>query len=167
MQSRLTGLLVVSLVLGVSIGFSAAPQEEGKQEEKKQEQEQAMTVPDEFPAIDNMHHFMEYIAQPAYKNLKEAIAEEPASRREWKQIKSYALTLAETSALVADRVPEDATEEQIKEWRKYAWNVRETGRLVYRSTRDYAKARENYELMIDNCNQCHTVFADGQYQLDK
>lgn len=168
MQNLFGGLLVVSLILGVSIGFShAPPQEEGKQKQKQEATQEEGAVPDEFPPLDNMHHFMEYIAQPVYKDLKAALAEEPASRGDWKKIKGYSLILAETSSLVADRVPDDATEEQTKEWRKYAWEVREAGSGVYRARGDYAAARASYEVMIDNCNACHNAFADGEYQLDK
>ena len=122
---------------------------------------------DPFPPVDNMHHFMEYISEPAYKGLKEALASEPANRRAWRPIKSYALILAETSALVAGRVPEGSSAEQEKQWKQLAREVYNSGKALYGSVGDYAAAKKHYEVMLNNCNQCHQIFAGGKYQLEQ
>lgn len=174
MKNRAGILIISSLILGVSIGSgygtpTLQEEQQTEKQEEKQEQgkEQEEAAPDEFPPVDNMHHMMEYIFQPTYKNMKAALAEDPGAPAEWKKVKGYALILAETTALLADRPPRDATEEQIKEWRKISWDVRNAGRVLYRSMRNYPQARKNYELMIDNCNKCHQIFVDGRYQLEK
>ena len=161
------GSLITSLALAYS-GHANLSQEETKaapSSSKSAEQENAET--DDFPAVDNMHHFMEYISQPAYRQLKETLATEPENRRAWKKVKSPALVLAETSALVAERVPEGATEEQIKEWRSISMDVYQSAKALYKSAGDYEKAKESYSVMIDNCNRCHQVFEDGKHQLEK
>jgi hypothetical protein len=122
---------------------------------------------DAFAPIDSMHHFMEYISQPAYLALKDGLAEEPADRRAWRSLKSHSLILAETSALVASRVPADATAEQIEQWQQISLDVYHSGRALYESVGDYEKARMNYEQMIDNCNHCHQQFDNGKHQLEK
>ena len=122
---------------------------------------------DPFPPVDNMHHFMEYISEPAYKGLKAALATEPENRRAWRPIKSHALILAETSALVADRVPEGASDEQTQQWKQLSREVYNSGKALYGSVGDYAAAKKHYEAMLNNCNRCHQVFADGKYQLEK
>ncbi|MGI9516328.1 MAG: hypothetical protein ACR2NP_04730 [Pirellulaceae bacterium] len=124
-------------------------------------------VQDEFEPIDNMHHFMEYISQPSYLALKDALAAEPADRKAWKVVKSHALILAETSALVAARVPDDMDEELARQWKQTSLAVYGSGRDLYRSSGDYQQAREHYEAMIDNCNHCHQVFDEGRHQLEK
>ena len=76
-------------------------------------QETGATQDDSFAAIDNMHHFMEYISQPSYQALKDGLATEPADRQAWRPLKTHALILAETIAIVSGRAPEKATDEEI------------------------------------------------------
>lgn len=135
------------------------------QEEGSSDRQETETDP--FQPVDNMHHFMEYISEPAYKGLRESLKDEPANRRAWKPIKNHALVLAETAGVLAKRYPEDADEEQIKEWHQLSVEVYEKAKALYGSTGNYEKAVENFGAMIDSCNQCHTSFADGKYQLEK
>ena len=115
-----------------------------------------------------MHHFMEYVSQPSYKALKTAFAgAPPENRRAWSGIKSHSLILAETSALVAQRAPQDATEAQVKEWQEISHAVYESGKTLYKSAGDFELAKKNYGLMIDNCNKCHDMFENGKHQLEK
>jgi hypothetical protein len=115
-----------------------------------------------------MHHFMEYISQPSYRALKKTFAgETPKNRKGWKSIKSHALILAETSALVADRVPDEATDEEASQWRQLSIDVYKSGKALYKSVGDFEKAKTNYGLMLDSCNKCHQVFDNGKHQLAK
>ena len=158
--------LVASLVLGIS-GTANGPQEETRSAELSKASTEQETETDDFPPVDSMHHFMEYISQPAYRQLKEVLAEEPKDRRAWKAVKSPALVLAETSSLVAARMPEGLTEEQAKQWKQISIDVYKSATALYKSSGDYEKAKENYSVMIDNCNRCHTEFENGRHQLEK
>ena len=120
-----------------------------------------------FAAIDNMHHFMEYISQPSYRALKDGLATEPADRAAWRPLKSHALILAETSAIVSRRTPEKATDEEIAQWQQISLDVYNSGKELYQSLGDYEKAKVNFDKMIDNCNHCHDVFENGKHQLEK
>lgn len=124
---------------------------------------------EDFLPVDNMHHFMEYISQPNYLALKETLAQAPEDGRTWKKVKSGALILTETSSLVADRVPADLSDEKKKEWIQICKEVYASGSELYKAagSRKFDDAKQHYSRMIDNCNRCHTVFADGKYQLEK
>ncbi len=177
MKSVFLGVLAVvisALVLGYFIknqGHGATTAQSGElslvslQEEGSSDRQETETDP--FQPVDNMHHFMEYISEPAYKGLRESLKDEPANRRAWKPIKNHALVLAETAGVLAKRFPDDADEEQIKEWHQLSVEVYEKAKALYGSTGNYEKAVENFGAMIDSCNQCHTSFADGKYQLEK
>ena len=170
---------VLCLILGVTFAVASTQDPQKKSEtEGTQESKAAMKKSakgsgegDEeisFEPIDNMHHFMEYIAQPSYRSLKKSFAgEAPKDRRGWKSIKSHALILAETSALVADRVPEGATEEQTALWRQISFDVYKSGKDLYKSAGDFEAAKKNYGIMLESCNKCHKEFDNGKHQLKK
>lgn len=121
----------------------------------------------EFAPVDELGHFMDYICQPCYKALKESMATAPVNRKEWKPIKTNALILAETSALVASRPPEDTAD--TKQWQQICKQVHDAGASLYESskTMKFDDAKTQYGAMIDSCNKCHQVFAKGKHQLDK
>ena len=164
------------LIVGVTFAFASTQdtqkksKTETKQESKAGSMKKAADGGEEstFEPIDNMHHFMEYISQPSYRSLKKSFAgEAPADRRGWKSIKSHALILAETSALVADRVPEGSTDEQAAQWRQISLDVYHSGKKLYKSAGDFEAAKKNYGVMIESCNKCHQVFDNGKHQLKK
>jgi hypothetical protein len=163
MKSPIRFALPLLLIASVFIGFGFAWQEP----EKKAEVASDKPIDEQFVAIDSMHHFMEYISQPSYLALKEKLAEEPTDRRVYRTIKSHALILAETSALVAQRVPKDLNEEQTKQWKQISLDVYNSGKVLYGANGDFAKAKESFGAMIDNCNHCHEVFDNGKHQLEK
>jgi len=172
MKSSAVFLTLCCLILGVTFAYAMAqdPQEKSetkpaaKQEAKAEQADSELT----FEPVDNMHHFMEYIALPRYRSLKKSLAgDPPANRKGWKPIKSDALILTETSALLAERVPEGATAEQAAQWRQLSHDVYTSGKAVYKSAGDFDAVKKNYGLMIDSCNKCHQSFADGKYQLKK
>ncbi len=130
-------------------------------------QKQEPAPEDPFVPLDDMHHFMEYVCQPRFQALKESLKEEPKERRAWRGIKSDAMILAESSALLAARIPENADGAQVKLWKQISLDVYTAGKGLYQANGDFAKAREAYELMVDNCNHCHQEFAGGNHQLKK
>ena len=113
---------------------------------------------------DDMHHFMEYVFEPNYKRLKGQMATAPQENAAWKAIKGDALTLAECANLLLLRGPE----ERASQWRRLSIAVRKNGGNLYQAARatDYAAARESYTTMLNNCNRCHQLFADGEHQLE-
>ncbi len=169
MKSPVRFVLPLVLMAFLSAGFGFAWQEPDKKADETPTAAQNSDKPidEQFVAIDSMHHFMEYISQPSYLALKEKLAEEPTDRRDYRTIKSHALILAETSALVAQRVPTDLDEEQTKQWKQISLDVYNSGKVLYGANGDFAKAKESFGLMIDNCNHCHQVFDNGKHQLEK
>lgn len=115
------------------------------------------------PVDKDMHEFMEYVFQPTYKRLKQAMAAEPADKSIWKGIKSDSLILAEGGNLLLLRKPQ----EDAASWDELSSSMRESGSLLYQSAKkkDYPAARQHYELMLKKCNACHDKFAGGEHQL--
>lgn len=129
--------------------------------------EHAKTVPaeDQFAPVDDMHPFLEYVCEPSYKGLKQLLATKPENRTAWKAFKYHAIVLAETSALVANRAAEDS--DKAKQWRQIALPVHKSGTAFYKSAGKYDEAKKHYGLLVEQCNKCHTVLADGKHQLKK
>ncbi len=149
MFRKITCLLISSISLGMwypSLLF--AGDEEGERE------------------VDNMHHFMEYVFEPRYKEIKETINLEP-SKPGFKKIKACGLTLAEAANLLMRRAPEDLTKDEKLTWVKYARDVREHAASLYQAAREknHLKVVAIYRQTIGKCNVCHQQFADGKYQL--
>jgi hypothetical protein len=172
MKNLMLPTLVCCLLLGVTFVFAASGQGSAKkmpmQDESKAVKTESSVAANSFEPIDNMHHFMEYISQPSYKALKAAFAgDPPEGRRAWKGIKSHALILAETTAIVAKRTPKDATDEQKSEWKEISVEVYAAGKALYKSAGDFELAKKNYGVMIESCNKCHQVFDHGKHQLEK
>lgn len=118
----------------------------------------------EFEPVDpSMHEFMEYVFQPTYRRLKEALASEPADRPAWSRVKADAMILAEGGNLLLMRLPEEGADD----WKRFSLETRAHGGEMYRSAkaRDYAATRQHYETMLVSCNACHQQFADGKHQL--
>ncbi len=65
------------------------------------------------------------------------------------------------------RVPEQATEEQAKQWKAISLAVYQSGKQLYQSAGDFEQAKQHYGSMVTQCNQCHQVFDNGKHQLEK
>lgn len=115
------------------------------------------------PVEDDMHEFMEYVFQPTYKRLKESMSASEKGNGIWKSIKSDSLILAEGGNLLLIRGPKSDT----KDWNKYSTSVRDFGGQLYRAAKkkDNTESQKVYRTMIQNCNACHQLFADGEHQL--
>jgi hypothetical protein len=125
------------------------------------ENQPAATEP--APVEEDMHEFMEYVFQPTYLRLKQAMASEPQENAGWKAIKSDSLILAEGGNLLLHRMPKD----DAQAWGDESAAVRDLGGDLYRAAKmkDYPAARKSYEKMLVRCNACHDTFAHGEHQL--
>ena len=154
------GLLVVVILSGiVFLTDSSTRLAQGDTPTSGAENNESIPGP-----VDNMHHFMEYVFEPAYKRLRTSLATAPADKAAWKAVKGDALTLAEAANLLIRRAPKD----NHGLWVERATDVRQQGARLFHAARksDYATSQLAYRAMLSNCNQCHQKFADGKYQLD-
>ena len=115
------------------------------------------------PVVEDMHQFMEYVFEPNYKTLRLHLAEAPSDKNAWKAIKAGSLSLAESGNLLLMRAPEEDGDQ----WRQLSAAVRGQGGELYQAARarDYQTSLVHYRAMIEQCNACHTRFADGEHQL--
>ena len=115
------------------------------------------------PVEPDMHEFMEYVFQPTFRRLKQAMAGTPADNQAWKSIKADSLILAEGGNLLLIRPSED----DAADWVKHSVEVRDFGGQLYRAAKakDEQLARKHYEAMVQNCNACHEQFAGGEHML--
>ena len=109
-----------------------------------------------FTPVDNLHHFMEYINEPAFKSLHSALKNRPKNKETWDDVKSAALILAETSSLVAKR--SDNVME--KGWQSSSLTVHIEGKKLYQAAReeDYDSAKEFLKSMTVGCQKCHEEY---------
>ena len=117
------------------------------------------------PVEPNMHEFMEYYFEPAYKALHTSMAEEPENNTGWKSIKANSLVLAEGGNLLLLHKPYKS--DDVESWQKYSTAVRKHGGELFAAARkkDFATARKAYEAMIGQCNHCHDGFHHGKPML--
>jgi hypothetical protein len=115
------------------------------------------------PVETNMHEFMEYAFQPAYKRLKAAMNEGEDAKRFWSRVKAESLVLAEGGNLLLIRGPEEHRDQ----WEANALQVRDLAAKLYHAghEKDFAAAKESYQQMLKACNTCHKQFAHGEHQL--
>jgi len=118
-------------------------------------------------AVDNMHHFMEYVFEPRYKELKQTVMMGNL-KGELKKIKSCGLTLAEAANVLMRRPPKGVAQEEKSLWVSYASDVRDQAAALYQAARkkDVVEISAAYRQTIRKCNLCHQKFAEGKYQLD-
>ena len=170
---KFASTLFVSLILtfGAMAINSSLPQnsaagitQSGPVQTKNIQEEEA-----DFPPVDDMHHFMEYISKPSYRELKSMFGEEKIRRSTWRKISQHALVLAESTILVADRPPADSNEEVAADWRALSKANYDHAVALYKASREKEeeRARESYSLMLDACNKCHEKYDENNHQLAK
>ena len=142
-------LVVSSLFLAALFAIIYSPTSSAQQVEKKQS--------DDFQPVDNMHHFMEYIYEPIYKELKPFTEKEPADKKAWSTMKKDAMILSEASTLLAQRVP---TKGDADEWKKWSLQVHKYGAELYQAARkkDFENAKKHFAAMSEGCAKCHESF---------
>jgi hypothetical protein len=108
---------------------------------------------------------MDIFIKPAYGELQQAMARQPADRKEWATIYQKAVRVAELSNLILFRTHEDARK---PEWaasaartRQAAADVAAAALLGLRTVKpeNYAAVRATYPAVADACNACHSTFA--------
>jgi hypothetical protein len=156
---RLVSMLVITLVTLVSVMYSTT----GGRFLATAGDKQDPKLPPAQPVEKSMHEFMEYLMEPSYLRLKDAMATK--DKKNWKAIKADALVLAEGTNLIMDRLPEKAKDKSA--WVNFAFAVREAGSQLYQAAKkkDDAVAASAYKTMITKCNACHKQFAEGKHQL--
>lgn len=143
----------------VAVALINSPRSENRQESQaaapKAEVEQV-------PVEADMHDFMEDYFQTPFRRLEKLMRKEPEETRAWKELRSDVIILAESGNLLVGRHAENADA-----WDGYSIAVREHGTEMYKSSKekDFAKSKEHFTQMIDQCNACHKEFADGKHQL--
>lgn len=144
-----------TLLVGITLAFNSSSSVQAEPANGKKDAGE--------PVEPDMHEFMEYVFQPTYKRLKQAMAAEPADRSAWKTIKADSLILAEGGNLLLLHDPE----KKRKEWDAHSIEVRKAGGLLYKSAKakDFKAAQLHYQSMLKNCNACHQQFAGGKHQL--
>lgn len=114
----------------------------------------------------DVHEFMEHYNQPIYRRLKAALAADPDNqdKQQWGRIADDSLLLAEVGNLLFLRGPQQNRDA----WLQHAVTVREAGSKLYHAAKQQngAAAQNNYNQLIDNCNQCHKQFAGGEHILE-
>lgn len=140
----------VALLLSVPSTAMPIPQDDSKNESEKPKQESG------FAAVDNMHHFMEYINEPVYESLKAAIEDGPPAKKNWGKIKSSSLILAETSILLANRTDFKAE----ASWRATSLQLHQTGKALYQAARkkNLELTQKHFAEMTKSCSKCHEEY---------
>jgi hypothetical protein len=156
---RLASLLVFVLVTFLSAIYLGTADRSTATAGDKQEPK----LPPPLPVEKNMHEFMEYLMEPSYLRLKDAMAVK--EKKNWKAIKGDSLVLAESANLLLERIPDTAKDK--KAWTNFAFAVREAGSQLYQAAKkkDDAVATSAYKTMLTKCNACHKQFAEGKHQL--
>lgn len=101
---------------------------------------------------------MDYLFDPPYEVLEEALESEPEDRRGWRDIRRASETLAEVTNLLLIRDDLDYTGSD--EWKAMTVDMREAAEAVAEATRtqDYAAARVGFIALAQSCNACHAHF---------
>lgn len=145
------GLLLASMFSPEPVVGANVPRSDALSLESK------LTDDDKLKPVDNMHHFMEYIYEPVFNNLKTSVAKEPADKAGWTAIKSGALILAETSILLAKRTP---PENKSSTWKESSELVYQGGSSLYQAARkkDFGGVQKHFGEMINGCKKCHEQY---------
>lgn len=98
--------------------------------------------------------FMKRFSDPLIDTLKEMLAQEPASPRDWRKIEDEAQSGAEIANLIAIRTGE---EESKPEWKEMTKGMFDASIALGDSAkkRDYADAKAKFEGLVQSCNTCH------------
>ncbi len=106
----------------------------------------------------NTYQTMEAFFEPPFLILEETLAEEPADRRGWRDIRNSAYALAEATNLLFSR--NDMDYMGTEEWNKLSVEGRQAAVKLGDAAReqDFAKTKEAWKVMVQSCNKCHETF---------
>lgn len=98
--------------------------------------------------------FMKKFADPLMESLHEALAQEPASPRDWRSLEDEAGSGAEIANLIAIRNDEYS---QNPEWQNMTKAMFDASVALAESAkaRDFAASQTNYNAVVESCNKCH------------
>ena len=163
--SRVFGLLFLAAFSGVLFATSIPTRTVEAESDALATQSQVSAVvassiiatEDDFKPVDNMHHFMEYVYGPVYKDLTAALKTEPADKEGWARVKSGAMILAESSSLLSKRSKEKA---DASKWSEFSAIVHSNGSKLFHAARakDFAKSQKLFKEMSTGCAKCHESF---------
>ncbi len=153
------GAAVVILVLGICLGQAGLLNKVSAQ--AAEPVKSGGNGPEK--AIVSTAEMMKLLVDPTYELLKDAVANPPAKRAEWRKLYVAAFSLAELNNLNFSRGDKDfmATPEWTEELKKTQDLSVKLAESV-RAQSDYAIVKENFLAVMNNCNDCHRKFEPGE-----
>ncbi len=121
--------------------------------------EVAKTTNKELQVLDAAE-LMKLMVDPTFENLKDAIENPPAKRKEWRMLYIAAFSLAELNNLSYSRTGNDYMETE--EWTDFVTKARaETIDVAetVRSRPDYEIMKDKFITVMESCNDCHVKFS--------
>ena len=112
-------------------------------------------------ALVDTYEIMEMFFEPTFDSLKETVAKEPESRKDWKALYEGAYLLGEAHNLLYFREDDYAKE---ADWANMTTGARDqTVRMAEAvKAQDYAAIKSAWGAIVESCNSCHEKFApDG------
>ena len=113
----------------------------------------------------NTAEVMEFLMDPIYEQLKDAVENPPDKRKEWRALYITAYPLAETCNLLFSRVDEKKEYLSTQEWIDASIRARDvTVKLAdsIKTQSDYEVIKANFIEMMNDCNECHRKFEPGE-----
>ncbi len=114
-------------------------------------------------AIVSTAEFMKLLIDPTYEKIRDAVANPPVKRAEWRALYIAAFSLAELNNIYYSRGDEDFM--KTPEWAEHCKLTQDLSVKLAESIRaqsDYAVVKENYIAVMKNCNDCHRKFEPGE-----
>lgn len=151
MKTWTTILSISALAVGLYLCVGLAPDTVSAQEERD------LSVQSPIPLLDN-YELMDYMIDPVYERLKDAVAVKPEGRKGWRALYVEAFSMAELSNLVYLRDDEDYM--GTDEWNEMTTISRKQSMDIVTAikAKDYPSIRKHYESLIQTCNKCHEQF---------
>lgn len=114
--------------------------------------------------IINTAELMKLLMDPMFEELKDAIEKPPEGRKMWRQLYVTSFNLAEVNNLLFSREPEKkkeyfGTQKWIDESIEAVELLTNLAESV-RSQSEYDVLKANFNIVLNNCNQCHREFED-------
>ena len=97
---------------------------------------------------------MKKFADPLVENLKQLLAQEPATPRDWRKVEDEAGSGAEVAVLVGIRVGEHESKPEWQEMTKAMYDA-SVALTASAAKKDYADTKAKYEGLVQSCNACH------------
>jgi hypothetical protein len=101
---------------------------------------------------------MDYLFDPPFEVLEDAMESEPEDRRGWRDIRRSSETLAELTNLLLIR--DDLDYVDSTEWKEMTVAMREAAEGVVEASRtqDFPQAHSAFIALVQSCNACHSHF---------